>query len=156
MPRVLSSAFALLALANLALAADNTLGTWKYNTTKSKQTSGMSPIKELTVTREAAGNGVKVSAKGEREDGSKIDTTTTLKYDGTDAEVTGSGLTWDTASAKQVNPNTLTETRTKKGGKYHSTVRTSVSKDGKTMTSSAKGTGVDGKPFTAVAVFDKQ
>lgn len=156
MKKALGTAFALFALTNLALAADNTLGTWKYNTAKSKQASGISPIKELTVTREAAGDAVKISAKGEREDGSKIDTTTTLKYDGTDAEVTGSGLTWDSTSVKQVNPNTLTETRSKKGGKYHSTVRTTVSKDGKTMTSSSKGTGPDGKAFTSVAVFDKQ
>jgi hypothetical protein len=156
MKNALSTVFALFALANVGLAADNTLGTWKYNTAKSKPASGMSRIKDLTVTREAAGDAVKVSAKGEREDGSKIDSTTTLKYDGKDVEVTGSGVTWDTTSAKQVNANTLTETRSKKDGKYQTTVRTSVSKDGKTMTSTSKGTNADGKPFTSVAVFDKQ
>jgi hypothetical protein len=145
-----------LALSALGLAADNTLGTWKYNTAKSKQATGGSPIKDLTVTREAAGDAVKVTAKGEREDGSKIESITTVKYGGTDSEVTGSGVPWDMASAKQVNANKLTEMRTKKGGKYHSMVQTVVSKDGKTMTSTQKGTGADGKPFTAVAVFDKQ
>ena len=156
MEKVLSMAFAVLALANLGLAADNTLGSWKYNPAKSKQPSGLSPIKELTVTREAVGDAVKVSARGEREDGSKIDTTTTVKYDGKDVDVTGTGLTWDTISVKQIDANTLTETRSKKDGKYHSTVRTAVSKDGKTMTSSAKGTGPDGKPFTSLGVFNKQ
>ena len=77
MKNALSTVFALFALANVGLAADNTLGTWKYNTAKSKPASGMSRIKDLTVTREAAGDAVKVSAKGEREDGSKIDSTTT-------------------------------------------------------------------------------
>ena len=70
--------------------------------------------------------------------------------------MTGTGLTFDTTAIKQVNANTITEERLKKGGKYHSTVRTVVSADGKTMTSTTKGTGADGKAFTSVSVFDKQ
>ena len=78
------------------------------------------------------------------------------KYDGKEVAVTGTGLTWDTSAIKQADANTLTEERSKKGGKYHSSVRSVVSKDGKTMTSTTKGTGTDGKPFTSVAVFGKQ
>ena len=148
--------FAVMAMVITALGADNTLGSWKYNAAKSKPAAGVSPIEDLTVMREVSDGGVKVSAKGERTDGSKINTTTTTKYDGKEVEVVGKGLTWDTTAVKQVNATTLTEERSKKGGKYHSTVRTVVSKDGKTMTSTSKGTGADGKPFTAVAVFDKQ
>jgi len=66
------------------------------------------------------------------------------------------GTVFDTIAIKQVNANTITEERTKKGGKYHSSVRTVVSADGKTMTSTQKGTGADGKAFTSVAVFDQQ
>jgi hypothetical protein len=156
MKKVLGMTCAVLAMASIALGADNTLGSWKYNAAKSKPAAGVSPIKDLTATREATDGGVKISAKGERADGSKIDTTTIAKYDGKDVEVTGTGLTWDSTAVKQVNANTLTEERSKKGGKYHSTVRTVVSKDGKTMTSTSKGTSTDGKPFSAVAVFDKQ
>ena len=156
MKKVLHMTFAVLAMASIALGADDTLGTWKYNTAKSKPATGVSPIKDLTVVREASDGGVNISAKGERADGSKIDTTTIAKYDGKEVEVTGSGLTWDTTAVKPVSASTLTEERSKKGGKYHSTVRTVVSKDGKTMTSTSKGTDADGKPFTAVAVFDKQ
>jgi len=136
--------------------ADNTLGAWKYNAGKSKSNAGASPITNLTVMRDAADGGAKISAKGERADGSKIDTITTAKYDGKAVAVTGTGLAWDTNAIKQVNANTLTEKRSTKGGKYHATVRTVVSADGKTMTSTSKGTNADGKAFTAVAVFDKQ
>jgi hypothetical protein len=156
MRRVLTLTFALVATAALTLAADDTLGTWKYNTAKSKGAPGASPISNLIVTREASGGGVKITAKGERADGSKIDTVTNATYDGKPATVEGSGLTWDSVSLKQVNSKTLTEERTKQGGKYHTTARTVVSADGKTMTTTAKGTGADGKPISTMAVFDKQ
>jgi hypothetical protein len=156
MTKLLTLTLAVIATATMTWAADETLGTWKYNTAKSKAASGVSPIKNLTVTREASGDGVKITAKGERTDGSKIDTVTEAKYDGKPVTVKGEGLTWDTVAIKQVNSKTLSEERSKQGGKYHTTVRTAVSADGKTMTSSVKGTGVDGKPTTASAVFDKQ
>jgi hypothetical protein len=116
----------------------------------------VSPIASLTVTREATNGTVKISAKGERKDGSKIDTVTTTKYDGAASSVTGTGLTWDSTTIRQVDANTLTEERSKQSGKYHSMVRTVVSNDGKTMTSTGKGTDSEGKPFTSVGVFDKQ
>ena len=103
MRRVLTSTLAIVASVTMALAADNTLGTWKYNTSKSKGAPGMSPISNLTVTREAADGGVKITAKGERADGSKIDTVTSAKYDGTAVTVSGEGLTWDTVAIKRVN-----------------------------------------------------
>jgi len=150
--------FAALAMAVIAFGADNTLGSWKYNAAKSKPASGVSPIANLTVTKEAVDGGAKISVKGERADGSKIDTdtVTTAKYDGKAVPVTGTGTPWDTNAIKQVDANTLTETRSKQGGKYRATVRHVVSADGKTMTLTAKGTGADGKPFTSVTAFDKQ
>jgi len=156
MKRVLGMIFAMLTMVAIALGADNTLGTWKYNAGKSKQAPGVSPITSLTVTREAADGGEKISTKGERADGSKIDSSYAPKYDGKEVAVTGTGLTWDTVAFRQVNDNSITEERSKKGGTYHSTVQDVVSKDGKTMTATIKGTGSDGKAFTAVAVFDKQ
>lgn len=156
MKRVLGITFALFTMAVIAFGADNTLGTWKYNTAKSKRGPRVSPITNLTVIREAADGGVRNSANGERADGSKINDSYTAKYDGKEVAMTGTGLTWDTTAIKKVNANTITEERSKKGGKYHSTVRTVISADGKMMTSTAKGTDADGKAFTAVAVFDKQ
>ena len=79
-----------------------------------------------------------------------------LPYDGKEVPVTDPGTSlWDTVSIQQVNANTLVETRTKKGGRYHATVREVVSNGGKTMTLTTQGTGPDGKPFTAVVVFDR-
>ena len=157
MKKVLGMSLAVVAMTAIAFGADNTLGTWKYDTAKSKPAAGVSPITSLTVTREAADGGVKISAKGVRADGSKIDTITTVKYDGKEVAVTGAAPNaWDTTAVKQANANTLTEERSKKGGKYHATVRTVISKDGKMMTSTSKGTGTDGTAFTTVTVFDKQ
>jgi hypothetical protein len=113
MKRALTMTFAVVAIVATAFGADNTLGSWKYNTAKSTTPTGVSPITSLTVTREATGDGVKVTAKGERKDGSKIDTTTIAKYDGKEVPVKGSGLAWDTVSIKQSGDNALTEERTR-------------------------------------------
>ena len=147
---------ALVAMVAISFGADNTIGTWKYNPAKSKAAPGVAAITNLTVTRESTPGGVKITAKGERADGSKIDNVTDAKYDGKPVSVTGEGLPWDTTALKQVNADTVTEERSKQGGKYHSTVRTVVSKDGKMITSTTRGTDADGKAYTAVAVFDKQ
>jgi len=152
----LQVAFALATLAAGAFCADNTLGTWKLNPEKSKPSAGQSRITSLTVVREAAGNGVTVTAKGEREDKSKVDVTYTAKYDGKEVAVSGSGLPYDTIAMKQVNANTLSDVRSKKGGTYKGTGRWAVSADGKTATLTTKGTGADGKPFSGQSVYEKQ
>ena len=90
MRTTLKAILTLVAAAAIVLAADDTLGTWKYNTAKSKGAPGVSPISSLIVTREGIDGGVKITAKGERADGSKIDTVTNAKYDGKPVTVTGS------------------------------------------------------------------
>jgi len=156
MKRVLGITFAVLAMAAIAFGADNTLGTWKYNTAKSTGVAGVSPITNLTLTREAIDGGVKTTGKGERADGTKIDTVTTAKYDGKPVTVTGTGLAYDTVATKQVNANTVTEERTKQGTKYRATARRVVSADGKTMTVTMKGNDADGKPISSTVVWDRQ
>src|SRR5215469_9155052 len=156
MRRVQKITFAVLAIATTAWGADNTLGTWKFNAEKSKLSGVSSPVTNLTVTREATEGGVKITAKGERSDGSKIDAVTDAKYDGKPVSPQGTGQAWDTTALKQMNADTVTEERTKKGGKYHSNVRFVVSKDGKTMTATAEGTDADGKKFSTRVVWDKQ
>src|ERR1700676_160279 len=71
-----------------ALAADNSLGTWKLNMEKSKF-SPTAPVKSLAQTREASDGGVKVTTTGEQADGTPINTSYTAKYDGTETPVTG-------------------------------------------------------------------
>jgi hypothetical protein len=156
MKRSLLIAVAMAAIAAGALCADNTLGTWKLNPDKSKPPAGQSRITSLTVVREASGDGVKVTVKGEREDKSSIDAAYTAKYDGKDVIVSGAGLPYDTLAIKQVDANTFTDVRSKKGGSYKGTGRFVVSKDGKTATLTTKGTGADGKPFSGMTVYEKQ
>ena len=152
----LTKAFLAFAITTVAgFGADNTIGTWKLNTEKSKSSPGPMPVKSLTTTREASDGGVKVAATGEQANGTAINGGYTAKYDGKDVQVTGN-LPYDTISLKQVNANTLTDARKKTGGPYHATSRIVVSNGGKTMTTTTKGVNGDGKDFTNTFVFDKQ
>jgi hypothetical protein len=142
--------------AAVAFCADNTLGTWKLVPAKSTFATGQSPISSLTATREMVGDSIKTTVKGEREDKSKIDVSYTAKRDGKPVTVSGSGLPYDTVSMKQVDDNTVTDTRMKKGGAYKATGKFVVSNGGKTGTLTVDGTGPDGKPFHSVSVYEKQ
>ena len=156
MRTLLAKALVALAITTVAaLAADNTIGTWKLDVAKSKYTPAPMPIKSLTVTREASDGGVKHTTKGERADGTAINASYTAKYDGKDVQVSGNSQ-YDTIAIKQLNANTLTDDRKKAGGSYKATGRTVVSNGGKTMTTTTKGTAADGKEFTQILVFDKQ
>ena len=153
MRTILAKAFVALAITTVgALGADNSLGTWKLNTETSKFTPGPSPVKSLTVAREASDGGVKIIVTGERADGTPINGGYSAKYDGKDVQVTGN-TPYDTIAVKQLNSNTLSDERKKTGGPYRATGRTVISKDGKTMTTTTKGTNADGKAFTNVMVF---
>jgi hypothetical protein len=156
MRTILTKALIVLAITTIgALGADNSIGTWKLNAAKSKYTPAPMPVKSLTVAREAADGGVKVTTTGEQADGTAINASYTAKYDGKDVQVTGNSP-YDTIALKQVNANTLTDARKKTGGKYRGTSRIVVSNGGKTMTSTTKGTNADGKAFASTFVFDKQ
>ena len=139
-----------------AIGADNSLGTWKLNVEKSKYSPAPFPIKTLTVVREAADGGTKVTSTGERSDGTPIDASYTTKYDGAASSVSGSNTLYDSISVRQVDANTLTDTRKKTGGPYQAAGRIVISNGGKTMTMSTKGTNSEGKPFSSTLVFDKQ
>jgi hypothetical protein len=156
MRTLLTKALVALAITTVAaLAADNTIGTWKLDIAKSKYTPAPMPIKSLTLTREASDGGVKQTVTGERADGTAASGSYTAKYDGKDVQVAGNSP-YDTIAIRQVNANTLTEERKKTGGSYKGTSRIVVSNGGKTMTTTVKGTNDQGKAFTQVFVFDKQ
>jgi hypothetical protein len=146
---------ALLINAIAAIAADNTVGTWKLNLAQSKYTPAPMPIKSLTIIREAFDGGVKVTTTGERADGTQINATYSAKYDGKDVQVTGNAP-YDTIAIRQLNANTLTDERKKTGGSYHATGRTAISNGGKMMTTVTEGTNADGKEFTSHLAYDKQ
>jgi hypothetical protein len=139
-----------------AWGADNSLGTWKANTAKSKYTPAPWPVKSLTVTREAAPGGVKVTNTGMRTDGSAINASYTATYDGSSSEVAGEGAPYDSMSVKQGDANTFTYEAKNTKTKYRASGRIVISGDGKTMTQTASGVDADGKPMTLKFVFDKQ
>ena len=73
MRRILTKAIVALAITTIAaLGADNSIGTWKLNTEKSKYTPAPMPLKSLTITREASDGGAKVTTNGERGGGPKV------------------------------------------------------------------------------------
>jgi hypothetical protein len=158
MQRFLKLALATLAITSTAaaFAADNSLGSWKLNAEKSKYSPGLLPVKSLSSTREADGDGVKVTTTGERADGASINTTYTAKFDGSPASISGQGAPYDTISLKQVNANTFTYETKNSTSKYHASGRLVVSAGGKTMTMKAKGTNAEGKPMTVTLVYEKQ
>jgi hypothetical protein len=139
-----------------ARGADNSLGTWKANVAKCHYTPAPWPVKNLTVTREAAPGGVSVTNKGMRTDGSAINTSYTAKYDGSSSEVTGEGSPYNSISVKQVDDNTFTYEAKNSKTKYHANGRIVISDGGKTMTAAASGVDADGKPMTLKLVYDKQ
>ncbi len=156
MRKGLTLVFAMLAMTATTFAADNSLGTWKLDVAKSTQPPGMSPVKTLTVVRKAIDGAVDTRVAGEREDGSKIESSYRAKYDGKEVTLKGSGLPYDTISLTQVDANTFTDHRAKKGTAYKGTGRFTVSKDGKSALLEVTGADADGKPFTMKAVFVKQ
>lgn len=140
----------------LLLAGDNSVGVWKRNVESTKYAdANPNPITYLIMTREAVGtNGLKITSKGHRKDGSRIDYTVTLYYDGKDYPVSGTGSVFDTISATRIDDNHFPSV-TKKG-KYHMEGMTVISNGGKTMTISNKGTDANGKETSFVVVWDKQ
>jgi hypothetical protein len=142
---------ALLAFVSAA-AADNTLGTWKWNAEKSTTPPG-GKYHSLTITREAADGGIKQTVEEENAAGKPVHGEFTVKYDGRSAAVTG--LSWDMVAETQIDANTVSEELTTQDGKRHATRRYSVATDGKTMTVTTTGTREDGTAFTQVSLFER-
>ena len=156
MRNVLLKVFIGIAITSITMfGADNSIGTWKRNVAKTTYNPPITnPVTSLTLVYEAVDGGVKSTATGQRKDGTPINSTSTLKYDGKEYPVTGAP--WDTISVKQIDANTFTSETKKSGGKWHVTGRTVISKDGKTMTMTSKGTNEEGKPYSSHIVYEKQ
>jgi hypothetical protein len=156
---------ALLALVALAVClvaptlikADSSalVGTWKINLEKSTFPAGVAP-KSMTRTVTADGDSVTYTFDGTAADGSALKYSFTVKFDGKDYPITGTGPNGsDHISLKQVNSHMFQGTL-KAGDKVVATVHTTISHDGKTTTVNSKGTDKDGKPVKQNQVFDKQ
>ena len=139
-------------LAAAPCLADEQMGTWKLNESKSKITPGMT--KNHTMVYEAVGDKIKLTVDGTDKNGNATHNEWTGKFDGKDYPVTGHP-TSDMRSYKRVNDRTL-ELTAKKDGKVTTTGRIVVSPDGKIRTVTVSGTDADGKDFTNRTIYDKQ
>ena len=137
-----------------AQAADPLVGTWNLDAAKSKFSPGPPP-KSITVTFEAAGEGIKATADVVGADDKAAHTTYTGNYDGKDYPITGSETGADTVSLKRIDARTTKRTD-KKGGKVVMTFTRKVSTDGKMLTVTIKGTNPKGQQVNNVVVLAKQ
>lgn len=142
------------AAASTVLAQSTLVGTWKLNIAKSKFDMSPAP-KSVTRTVESQGDKFKYTFEGVAADGSPVNYTFTVSYDGKDYPITGSGAPGgaDTITIKRVNPSSYASVL-KKAGQPVLTTKAQVSKDGKITTltqSPASGTG----PSNTL-IFDKQ
>jgi hypothetical protein len=129
------------------------VGTWVLNVARSKYSPGPPP-KEQTVIYEAAGQGIKVTAKGTDAAGKPTTTVFTASYDGKDYPVTGNP-DYDATSMKRIDANTVELTR-KRAGKVVQTATNVVSKDGKTRTITVTGVNAQGQKINNVTLYDKK
>ena len=139
-------------VAALCLAADNQMGTWKLNESKSKLDPSRG--KNHTVTYAADGDKVKITVDGVDGEGKAIHNEWTGLFDGKDYPLVGDP-TADTRSYKVVDDHTLAMT-VKKGDKVIVEGTIVVSADGKTRTITTNGTDSKGNPFSSTGVYDKQ
>jgi|SRR5450432_4034932 hypothetical protein len=145
-----------LGVPGLTLAQDNpAIGTWKLNGEKSTY-KGMSGPKTVTRTVAADGDSVKYSFEGTGADGAALAYGFTVKYDGKDYAVTGSGMPYGADHIAIKRTGSKFSATLKKDGKIVGTSTSVVSKDGKTTTLNGKGTDAKGAAVSSTQVYDKQ
>lgn len=144
----------LVSISTVSYAADNQVGTWKLNLSKSKYDPPNLAPKSTTSKLEAAGDGIKGTVDTMDVENKKIHYEWTAKYDGKDYPITGD-VTRDSVSYKRIDDYTF-ETVSKKGGKVTVTMRYVYAKDGKSRTLTTTGTNDKGQKVNNVLVFDKQ
>jgi hypothetical protein len=153
---VLALAVCLIAPALMFADTNPNVGTWKLNLRNSSYPNGTVAPKSMTRTVTADGDKVKYVFEGEAADGSALKYSFTVKYDGNDYAISGTGpFGADHVALKKIDSQSF-EGTLKKGNTVVVTVDTTVSHDGKTATVHSKGTDKDGKPVRQTQVFNKQ
>ena len=146
---------AVVGLARWLFEGDPTIGTWKLNAGKTRETASGGAISESsTVKIEAQGNGIKFRWDAVKPDGRAIHGEFAAKYDGKDYPVTGDPDS-DTVALRKIDANTV-EYLFKREGQVVSSECAVVSIDGKTITLTVKGIDSKGKPYEAVVLYDRQ
>ncbi len=135
----------------LAAAQDPFNGTWQLNTAKSKYDPGPAPDK-ATVTIKSDGTTWTVRTTASYE-GKPLETSYTVKLDGTPAPLEGSPVA-DMVSVKKADDRNVV-IKSMKDGKPVSETRSTVSADGKTATATGTGMTPKGEKTKYTAVYEK-
>jgi hypothetical protein len=149
----LAACCAIVLSASVAVAADNWLGTWKLDLTKSKFNPGPAP-KSMTLKFESTKDGTKLTTDTVDASGKAVTGTYTSKFDGKDVAWVGNPNA-DTASPKKLDDNTYTNTW-KLAGKETVSAKVVVAPDGKSLTITQSGKDAKGQVLDVVEVMVKQ
>ena len=149
---LLLSGVATLFSGQAVLAADNWVGNWKLNASKSQM--GSNAIRAQTLKFEATPEGIKLTSDGTDAQGKPMHGGYTSKFDGQDVPWAGNPMA-DTAAPKRIDDNTY-ENVWKKAGTVTVTAKVTVSKDGKALTVTQSGTDPQGGAVSATTVYDRQ
>jgi hypothetical protein len=149
----LAACCAIVLSSSVVLAAENWLGTWKVDLTKSKYSPGPAP-KSYTLKFEATPSGIEFTGDGVIAEGKATHSMFLSNFDGKDVPYEGNADA-DTASPKKIDDNSY-DNPWKKGGKATITAKVVVSADGKTMTITQTGTNAKGEAVNNTIVYNKQ
>lgn len=152
--RTLAVVVAIVAAFVTTTFAQNPVGVWKANITKSKYSPGPAP-KSITVTTTAvAGGSFRSVNETTPATGAATKTDVTYKFDGHDNKMTGNPNA-DTQSYARVDDRHWTVV-SKKAGKVMQTSKIAVAADGKTRTTTQTGTDAQGRTVNNFIVYEKQ
>ena len=153
--KALAMALALIAIPQLASAADPFVGTYKLNPAKSATSGGQQPP-ELTLTISEEGSNLLIATSGKSADGSPISADVlVLPKSGGTMKAPEAQKNYDSTVVSRTNPNTIDVVAMQKG-KERTRVKFALSRDGKTLTRSFTSTNAQGKPVTGKSVMERE
>ena len=135
----------------VAAAQDPFNGTWHLNKAKSQFDPGPGPEKATTTIKTDGTTWTATSSSSY--EGKLLETSYTVKLDGTPAPLKGSPVA-DMISVRKVDDRNV-EQKTMKDGKTVSEIRVTVSADGKTGTVTGTGMTPKGEKTKFTAVYEK-
>ena len=139
-------------MATAASSPDPFVGTWKLDREKSRFSIG-APPREMMLKIEQEGDSLRITARGNSEDGSPLLVEYSLPVKGGDGQVRHGFF--DRVGSNYVS-DTVRETTYMKEGKERMSRRSVLSNNGRTMQSTVKGTNAHGHYVAGEEVFNRQ
>lgn len=136
-----------------AVAEDNSLGTWRLNTAKSKYDSSLAAFASPAISRQARKKGIEVI--GSERDGKQVRLRFCATYDGTPVKPARKIRHYERISLMQLNANTFSTEYLTHDGKLSAWERTLVSPSGLTMTVALSGTDSQGREIRGTFVYER-